>query len=351
MNITFNKYKKLFTEKAINSGYSEDNILKCLSYAEPIMKKGFPVIYNTSHLSSLVGYNKIFIKRAVNHTTYFYRKFEISKKNGTKRVLLEPLPSLKEIQSWILEEILYNHKVSRYAKGYIPNRSIKDHVRYHTKKEKVLTLDIKKFFDNVSFKLVENIFVKIGYSELISNLLTKLCFLDGKLPQGAPTSPYISNIILLEFDEKISKYCSDNNLKFTRYADDLAFSGKIKKTELVNLVRAELKKLGLKLNNDKIKLMKQNQPQIISGIIVNEKTQIPKRIRNQIRNEMFYIKKFGIESHMQKTNQTKSKSVYLKHLLGKINYLLTINFKDNEFIEYKRILHNEIKLVGNNAQK
>ncbi|NVK09830.1 MAG: RNA-directed DNA polymerase [Tenacibaculum sp.] len=349
MNITFNKYKKLFTEKAINSGYSEDNIVKCLSYAEPIINKGFPVIYNTSHLSSLVGYNKNYLKRAVNHTKYFYRKFEISKKDGTKRVLLEPLPSLKEIQNWILNEILYKHKVSRYAKGYIPNRSIKDHVRYHTKEEKVLTLDIKKFFDNVSFELVEKIFIHIGYSKIISNLLTKLCFLDGKLPQGAPTSPYISNIILFEFDEKISKYCSNNNLKFTRYADDLAFSGKIKKTELVKLVRSELKALGLKLNNEKIKLMKRNQPQIISGIIVNEKAQVPKRTRNQIRNEMFYIKRFGIDSHMQKTNQTKSKLAYLKHLIGKINYLLTINPKDNEFIEYKNILHKEIKPAGNNV--
>src|SRR5690606_35044813 len=157
--------------------------------------------------------------------------------------------------------ILNKHKVSRYAKGYVPKRSIKDHVRYHTNEEKVLTLDSKKFFDNVSVQRVENIFIQIGYSKIISTLLTKLCMLDDKLPQGAPTSPFISNIVLLEFDDTISKYCSENNLKFTRYADDLAFSGKIKKTELVKLVRSELKKLGLRLNNEKINLMKQNQPQ------------------------------------------------------------------------------------------
>jgi RNA-directed DNA polymerase len=343
MNVTFKKYKKLFVEKAKNSGYSEDNIVKCLTYSEPIITKGFPVIYNTSHLSSLVGYNKNYLKRTVNHTKYFYREFQISKKDGSKRTLLEPLPSLKEIQTWILINILYKHKVSRYAKGYIPNRSIKDHVRYHTNEEKVLTLDIEKFFDNVSFQFVENIFFQIGYSKIISNLLTKLCMLDGKLPQGAPTSPFISNIVLLEFDDTISKYCSENNLKFTRYADDLAFSGKINKTELVKLVRSELKKLGLRLNNEKINLMTQNQPQIVSGIIVNKKVQIPKRKRNELRNEMFYIIKFGIDSHMERTKQTKSKTVYLKHLIGRINYLLTINSKDTEFIKYKEFLHKEIK--------
>ncbi len=346
MNNNFTKYKKLFIEKAINSGYSEDNINKCLVYAQPIISKGFPVIYNTSHLSSLIGYNKSYIKRSVQYTKYFYRKFTITKKDGGTRTLLEPLPSLKEIQNWILTNILYKHKVSRYAKGYIPKRSIKDHVRYHTNEKSVMTLDVEKFFNTISFSLVEDIFLEIGYSKLISNLLTKLCFLEGELPQGAPTSPYISNIILIDFDEAISKYCSSKNLKYTRYADDLAFSGDIKKTELIHLVRVELKKVGLRLNKDKIKLMKQNQPQIISGIIVNKKAQVSKAKRNKIRNEMFYIKKFGLESHLSKTNETRS--YYLKNLIGRINYLLTINSKDKEFIEYRKYLNELKKPAGNN---
>jgi RNA-directed DNA polymerase len=344
MNSNFTKYQKQFTEKAINNGYSEDNIQKCLLYAEPIISKGFPIIYNTSHLSLLVGYNKNYIKRSVLHTKYFYRKFTIKKINGGTRNLLEPLPSLKEIQNWILANILYQHKVSRYAKGYIPNRSIKDHVRYHTNEKTILTLDVKKFFNTISFDLVEKIFLEIGYSKIVSNLLTKLCFLEGELPQGAPTSPYISNIILIDFDNTISTYCADNNLKYTRYADDLAFSGDIKKTALIKLVRSELKKLGLKLNDDKIKLMKQNQPQIISGIVVNQKAQVPKNKRNKIRNEMFYIKKYGLENHLSKTKETKS--YYLKNLIGRINYLLTINQKDTEFIEYKKHLNTLEKPAG-----
>jgi len=347
MNDNFNKYEKQFTEKAIANGYSEDNLRKCLNYAKPIISKGFPVIYNTSHLSSLVGYNKNYIKRAVLHTKYFYREFTITKKNGEPRFLLEPLPSLKEIQYWILNNILNNHKISRYAKGYVHKRSIKDHVKYHTNEAKVLTLDIKKFFDNILFEQTENIFKNIGYSDIISNLLTKLCYLDKKLPQGAPTSPSISNIILFEFDNTISKYCAENKLKYTRYADDLAFSGDINKVELIRLVKLELKKIGLKLNNDKTKLMKQNQPQIISGIIVNKKVQIPKSKRNKIRNEMFYIKKFGLQNHLIKTKETKT--YYLKHLIGRINYLLSINPKDSEFIEYKKCLNELRKPAGNNV--
>lgn len=351
MNNNFKNYSKLFTEKALNNGYSQDNIQKCLDYAEPIMAKGFPIIYNTSHISSLVGYNKNYLKRAVFFPSYFYRDFTILKKNGEPRVLSEPLPSLKEIQNWILTDILYKHKVSRYAKGYIPNRSIKDHVRYHTNEKKVLTLDIKKFFNSISFELVENIFLEIGYSNIVSNLLAKLCFFKKELPQGAPTSPFISNIILINFDDSISKYCTENKIKFTRYADDLAFSGNIQKTALIKVVRDELRKVGLLLNNDKINLMKHNQPQIVSGIIVNKKAQVPKIKRNQIRNEMFYIKKFGMVSHMDKTKQTKSKETYFKHLIGKINYILMINPKDVEFIEYKQYLYKKEMPADNLTDK
>lgn len=349
MKNNFKTYSKRFTEKAINSGYSEENIQKCLTYAEPILSKGFPIIYNTSHLSALVGYNKTYLKRAALYTKHFYREFSILKKSGGRRDLLEPLPSLKEIQNWILTNILYKHKVSRYAKGYVPNRSIKDHVRYHTNEKLVLTLDIKDFFNTISFNLVENIFLEIGYSKLISNLLTKLCLLEGVLPQGAPTSPFISNIVLINFDNEISKYCAENDLKYTRYADDLAFSGDIKKTALIKLVRGELNKIGLKLNYDKINLMKQNQPQIISGIIVNKKAQIPKTKRNEIRNIMFYIQKFGLESHLERINETRPN--YLKHLIGRINYLLSLNPKDKEFIEYKKHLYGIEKRMATSQKK
>lgn len=325
-------YKRRFSEKALSNGYSLDNINRCIEYATPLLKNDLPIIYNTTHFSQLVGYNLNYIKRAIKFTPYFYRKFSIKKKNNSERILYEPLPSLKEIQNWILNEILYKCKVSRYAKAYVPKRSIKEHTIYHTDEKMVLTLDIKNFFNSIRFSDVEKMFIEIGYSKRISNLLTKLCFLNGELPQGASTSPYISNLILLQFDKNVSDYCMVNKLKYTRYADDLAFSGLLNPKEIETLVKKNLSDLGLELNEAKTKLMKPNDPQIISGIIVNKKPQIPKRTRNKLRNEMFYIKKFGLADHMAKTNQTKAN--YLKHLMGKINYLIQINPRDKEFNEY-----------------
>lgn len=330
-------YVKNFTEKAIQNGFSTDYIKKCLTYANPLLANNLPVIYNINHFSGLVGYNVSYLKRAVKFQKFFYRKFEIVKRNGKKRTLYEPLPSLKEIQLWILDEILYKCKVSRYAKAYVPKRSIKEHTIYHTDEPFVLTLDIKEFFKSIKFELVESLFYNMEYSIKMSNLLTKLCFLENELPQGAPTSPYISNLILKDFDNEISNYCMSNKIKYTRYADDLAFSGNLNADEIEKLVKDELSKIGLELNDKKRKLMKPNQPQLISGIIVNNKAQLPKKVRNSLRNEMYFIKKFGLENHMERTNQTKSN--YLKHLLGRINYVLQINPRDKEFIEYKKHLY------------
>lgn len=332
----FEHYKLEFETKASNAGYTAENIQRCLDYAKPLIDKGFPVIYNSSHLSVLVGYRKEYIKRAVVYTPYYYRDFEIKKKNGKMRKISEPLPSLKEIQDWILKNILEVEKVSPFAKAYRKKVSLIENVKFHKNQPKVLTLDISDFFPSIKTESVELIFKAFGYSNLISNLLAKLCTRDGCLPQGAPTSPYLSNIYFQSADDIIIKYCLDKNIKYTRYADDLSFSGYFEETELIALVEKTVSQIGLSVHPDKIKLMKPNQRQTVTGIVVNEKPQVVFHKRNKIRQEMHFIIKFGLEEHMQH-KKIKYKN-YVEHLLGKINFVLQLNPTDTEFQKYKKHL-------------
>jgi len=332
----FEKYQKAFSEKAIGNGFSTDEINRCLKYSKPIINNGFPIIYNTSHLGACIGYNKSYLKRASAYTKSFYKTHVILKKNGKQRYLSEPLPSLKEIQYWILENILTKVKISKYSKAYSANRSIKDHVRYHKGQKIVLTLDIEGFFDNITLPKVQDIFLKIGYSKLISNLLAKLCCLEECLPQGAPTSPRISNIVLNNFDEVISEYCRKNDIKYTRYADDLAFSGDFSSDDLIHLVSTELNHIGLFLNESKTMVMSGNQRQIISGIVVNSKAQVPREKRDELRQALYYIRKHGLEDHLERINCTKAN--YVRHLLGIANYILFINPKDIKTLAIKEEL-------------
>lgn len=332
----FSHYEDTFTKEASKMGYSSQDIERCLDYAEILYSNDVPVIYNSTHLSVLVGYKKEYLKKAALHTKYFYRDFEILKKNGKKRLLSEPLPSLKEIQLWILKNILYKRAVSPFAKAYKPNVSLIENLKFHKNQPKVFTLDLENFFPSIAIESVEKVFFSLGYTKAISDLLSKLCTRDGTLPQGAPTSPYLSNLIFEDADLAISQYCIKQKIRYTRYADDLSFSGEFDENELLDEVNEAVSKMNLKINTSKTKLMTANQRQTVTGIVVNEKVQVVFHKRNELRQAMYYIQKFGIDEHREYKEIDQAN--YLEHLLGKINFVLQINPKDVEFMHYKSYL-------------
>lgn len=344
----FKDYKNKFTKKARESGFTERYIIRCLNYSENLYNKNLPIIYNYQHFSELVGYMHTYITRVKTSTFFFYRHFKIKKKNGGNRTISEPLPNLKEIQNFILKEILYTQKVSKYCKSYIPKKNIKEYLKFHVNEKQVLTLDIENFFPSIKFNHVYNLFINLGFEKKLSEYLSFLCtYIDIKdneknhlryLPQGAPTSPYLSNLILKDFDDKIANYCYENKIKYTRYADDMAFSGnEINQEKLIDFVKSNLlKDLNINLNMDKVNFMKQNQPQIISGVIVNEKLQLPKKDRSHIRNQVHHIKTHTLEGHLKWINENREN--YLSHLLGKIQYGLNLNPNDKELNTYKEYI-------------
>lgn len=332
----FIQYKEIFTHDARKKGYLEQNIKRCLDYAEVLFAHDVPVIYNSTHLSLLVGYKKEYLKKATLYPQYFYRNFKIAKKNGTKRLISEPLPSLKEIQIWILRNILYKVPISPFAKAYKPNTSILENLKFHKNQPKVFTLDLEHFFPSIGFDSVEKEFLELGYSKMVSKLLSKLCIRDGSLPQGAPTSPYLSNLIFKKADAVISDYCKQHKIRYTRYADDLSFSGDFDENKLLHKVAETVGKLNLRINKNKTKLMTRNTRQTVTGIVVNERPQVVFHKRNELRQAMYYITKFGFEE--QREYKEIDQKNYLEHLLGKINFVLQINPKDVEFIGYKAIL-------------
>ncbi|MFV8270133.1 reverse transcriptase domain-containing protein [Flavobacterium sp. GT2N3] len=334
----FAQYRDTFTVKSHKIGYSPSNIQRCLDYAAVLFSHDVPVIYNPNHLSLLVGYKKEYIKKAAVYPCYFYRDFEISKKNGTKRLISEPLPSLKEIQIWILRNILNKVSTSPFAKAYKTNVSLIENLKFHKNQPKVFTLDLENFFQSITIELVEKEFHQLGYSKMVSKLFSKLCTRDRTLPQGAPTSPYLSNLIFKDADAKIAAYCKLHKIRYTRYADDMSFSGDFDENKLLYEVRNTVEKLNLRINKNKTKLMTSNNRQTVTGIVVNEKPQVVFHKRNDLRQAMYYIKKFGFEEHREykEINQKN----YLEHLLGKINFVLQINPKDIEFLAYKSLLKN-----------
>ena len=269
-----------------------------------------------------------------------YSSLKIKKRNGQYRTVYAPNGTLKHIQRVILDNILSDRKLSPYAKAYVKNTNLIDNALPHVAKNIILKMDISNFFESIDFWDVYNTcFPSSLFPFEVGYILTKLCTLDDMLIQGAPTSAYISNLYLRSFDYEIGKYCEDNNISYTRYSDDLTFSGNFDTKEVIFLVRDKLMKLGLRVNNKKTKVIKQYYQHNVTGLVVNSKVNISKSYKKKIRQEVYYITRYGLKSHLE-FNNIKDKETYLNSLYGRILFVLQVRKDDTEFKYYKSIIGN-----------
>lgn len=316
---------------------------KYLAYSKELFDNNLPIISSPEHFSLLVGLEHQYVCNMAYASGRFYRHFSIPKSNGKTRNIDEPLPDLKFVQSWILHNILEKCSVSDYAKAYLKGRTLKHNARFHRAQKVVVTMDIKNFFPSISVKDITKIFENMGYYHDLSCFLAYLCSLNNVLPQGAPTSPYLSNLRMIALDEKISKYTSQKSIRYTRYADDLTFSGDFNPHFLINDISTIVYNEGFSINPEKTRVARSNARQEVTGIVVNSHMQISKEKRKQIRQQIYYIRKYGLESHLERIEENRAN--YLNHLLGQINFALFVNPKDEEMKEYfdtvKTIMKNQ----------
>lgn len=291
--------------------------------------------FNLVNTSNIKEVNKI-LYNISNNIDANYEEIIIRKKNRGLRFLNAPSKTLKSIQKRILKNVLEEKKTSNYTYAYIKGCSIIDNAKLHVNKSKIVKLDIKDFFNNVNFNMVYNTcFNETLYSKKLGMLLTNLCIYNNSLPQGAPTSGYISNIVLRSFDEKIGLFCKNNDIEYTRYSDDMTFSGDFNTGKLIKLVNKLLYEQGFSLNKKKIVVVNKKTRQQVTGIIVNEKLSIRKSYKKKIRQEIYYINKFGLKSHLIKRKIKSEEKEYLNKLLGKINFVLQVEKNNLEFKKYK----------------
>lgn len=202
-------------------------------------------------------------------------------------------------------KILNNHLSSSFkpianVHGFVGGKNIKTNACEHLSKKNILSIDIKDFFETIDVKMICNNLIDIGFQKNIAEIISKLTTLNGRLVQGFSTSPTIANIVAHQLDKKLVEFCGQS-IKYTRYADDLYFSSDEELPEYVefeNIVNA----FGFELNHRKTKMMRRGQNQYVTGLSVfDSKTpRIPKRIKRNLRLEIYYIDKYGYESHILK---------------------------------------------------
>lgn len=217
-----------------------------------------------------------------------YRTFTIPKPGGGRRTIAAPDDATKEIQDGIRRYVLSGLPAHPCATGFERRHSIVTNALPHVGKPVVLRLDIVDFFGSTPAKKVEAWFRSIGWDAEVASLLTRLVTHAGSLPQGAPTSPRLSNLVNRSLDARLEGLALRHGAAYTRYADDLTFSFGTDKPGQVGQVIWAAKRIledeGYRLHlRKKLRIRRRRQQQIVTGIVVNEKPNLPRRTRRLLR--------------------------------------------------------------------
>lgn len=286
--------------KLIEDGYSQEYRQLCIQYSQRLLENNLPVIFDKEHLALLIDIDVKYLNKLVMVPEKFYKLARIPKrKEGEYRELSLPFETMKEVQRWMLHNILYKIEVSPSAKGFKLNESIVENAKPHVNKDCILKIDLENFFPNIKFNTVFRLFSYYGYTKEVSFILSRLCTYKEQLPQGAPTSPYISNIICKRLDKRLSTFATKNGFQYTRYADDITFSGKPYLEKYSDLICKIIQDEKFKINHGKFKIQYKTSRQMVTGLIVNEKLSVPRETKKFLRKQIYYCKKYGVYDHMK----------------------------------------------------
>ncbi len=293
-----------------------------------------------------------------------YKQFSISKKSGGIRTISAPATALKIIQRK-LSQVLYSVYVPKApVHGFVPNRSIVTNAKQHVNKRYVFNIDIADFFGTIHFGRVRGVFIAPPYNlpARVATALAKICCLSNKLPQGAPTSPVVSNMICARLDSQLRLLAKEKHCTYTRYADDITFSTRLTKfpheiacekdnedtISIGERLLSIVKDNGFKINFEKVRLQHKNYHQEVTGLTVNQFPNVDRRFVRQISSMLHVWKRFGLVSarksyrqrcidSLREHNKALSEEEIAEKefpffedvLRGKINFLRMVREKDD----------------------
>jgi hypothetical protein len=230
-----------------------------------------------------------------------YRYLHVPRRTGPPRVIERPKLRLKEVQRWLLRELLASIPVHPAAHGFVTGRSARTHAAAHAGRRVVVRLDVEDFFAAVSAARVYGIFRTAGYPEAVAHALTGLCtnvvppehsvpgfrlaqrLATPHLPQGAPTSPALANLAAFRLDARLSGLARELGVTYTRYADDLVLSCDHRLRPPLGAISEIAAAEGFRLNPRKTRVMSRGRRQTVTGIVVNARLNVPREEYDRLK--------------------------------------------------------------------
>lgn len=249
---------------------------------------------------------------------HLYTNFEIPKKSGKPRLISAPSDGLKRIQKSILLRLLNPIGAHESAYGFLQKKSIVDNASPHVGKPIVINVDIQNCFPNVAWQLVLSALKRdfsMQFSDKSISFLVDVCTSNGGLPIGSPASPALLNRVLFNTDNILSHQASVKKCTYTRYADDLTFSGGENALQMIGITKSVLSRIGLQIDPAKTNIFRAGRRQICTGLVVNDKVSVPRNIRRRIRAAIHSLeneKKLHWDDRLMSTSSLRGRIEFVK---------------------------------------
>jgi len=290
-----------------------------------------------------------------------YRDFYIAKKSGGLRHISAPVNGLKSIQTYLNIIFQAIYEPSQWAMGFTRNRSVADNAKIHIGQNYIFNLDIKDFFPSIpQARVWGRLKVRpFNFSEELASVIAGLCCMKVVteesekyiLPQGAPTSPLLTNAICDKLDYKLSRLALHFGLKYSRYADDITFSSMHnvyqKDSLFIKTLFQIIQQQGFQVNETKTRLQKRGSRQEVTGLIVSDKINVTRKYTESIRNILYLWQRYGLTTAYQrfiihykreKGHVKKGEPILENVLAGKLEYLKMVKGKDDStYLKLKRL--------------
>lgn len=304
----------LYVGDGVSGGLNEAH-----SDSQALARNALPALDHAGDLATAMGIGLGELRFLAWHrdvaSVSHYQRFTIAKKSGGERHISAPMPRMKRAQYWVLDNILAKMPVHEAVHGFLPGRSILTNAAPHVGQDVVINLDLKDFFPSIGMRRVRGVFRQLGYSSQVASLLALVCTeaptdevqLDGRryfvargervLPQGAPTSPMLTNLLCRRLDARLAASAAKLGFRYTRYADDLTFSAGPEHSRDTGKLLWRVKQIvaseGLTVHTDKQQVMRRHRQQHVTGIVVNDKLSVDRDTLRRFRAVLHQAERNG----------------------------------------------------------
>ena len=278
-----------------------------VTVAGALCDRRLPPVTSVQALSLLFGYSRRFLGAMERRPSRYYRSFTIPK-GRSSRLISSPRIALKVFQSWFAYHSAQAIHFDDHIHGFVPGRSCRSAAAIHCGAEWVISIDITDFFPSISATHVHDALKAQGYPGAGAWVCAKLCTLDNALPQGAPSSPFLSNLVFRAVDSELGAFAERKQIQWSRYADDITLSGTSEQFEpsLIDEITEILKTGGYRVSARKTSIARRPEPLRVLGLLVDSaEPRLSRKYRHRLR----------MMKHVLETNvEVRQKSSFLGHL-------------------------------------